>query len=174
MDENETKKIINNIIDTIYKDLGENLLIPNNKLDELYKKWKSIVTKEFDKEIYTGHFDGSSKPNPGAMRIGGYIKNSSGIIHEYSIGLGQGTNNEAEYKAFLKILSDAERLGITKIKIYGDSALVVNQVTGKWKCNDSRMQQFKDQAQMIMSRFEFIEVHHVPRKQNSRADKLTR
>ena len=35
--------------------------------------------------VYTCHFDGSAKPNPGEMTIGGVIKDSEGnIIEKYT------------------------------------------------------------------------------------------
>lgn len=40
------------------------------------------------------------------------------------------SNNEAEYKALLVGLKAAQKLGIKKLKVFGDSELVIKQVGG--------------------------------------------
>ena len=56
---------------------------------------------------YTAYFDGSAKPNPGMMKIGGLVKDETGTIKgEYSKELGHGTNNEAEYLSLIILFVD--------------------------------------------------------------------
>ena len=42
------------------------------------------------------------------------------------------TNNEAEYEACIMGLEEAIDLRIKNLKVYGDSALVINQIKGEW------------------------------------------
>jgi ribonuclease HI len=125
--------------------------------------------------FYKGYFDGSSKPNPGIMKIGGFIKSPDiSIINQYSATLGHGTNNEAEYLSFIRLLDNALDLGIRKIELYGDSALVVNQVNRTWKAKDKRMKAFRDEALSKLAKFHEWRLEHIKRDLNTEADFLTR
>ena len=118
-------------------------------------------------------FDGGSTPNPGIMKIGGFIQDPQTIeIFRYSKTLGHGTNNEAEYKSLIKLMEEAKRRGIKKLHIQGDSALVVNQVTGTWKAKDPRMKALRDQVLQASEGIEYV-LGHVLRKFNAEADSLT-
>jgi ribonuclease HI len=123
---------------------------------------------------YTAGFDGSAKPNPGEMTIGGWIKDPDGNkIYTFTETLGQGTNNEAEYLALIKLFEEINKRGIRKIHIQGDSALVVNQVKGSWKTKDPRMDAMRARVYNLTQGIEYF-IEHVIRKYNSEADSLTR
>lgn len=123
---------------------------------------------------YKAWFDGSAKPNPGEMTIGGYIEDDIGkSIFEFSEILGHGTNNQAEYLAFINVIRTAKKLGIKNITIQGDSALVINQVNRKWKAKDSKMLKLKNESLTILEGLNWT-LSHVPRNQNKLADLLTR
>lgn len=125
-------------------------------------------------EQYTGAFDGSAKPNPGEMKIGGWIAGPDRrVISEFSENLGYGTNNEAEYNAFIRILEEARKLGIKRISLRGDSQLVVNQINRLWKIKDPRMKELSSKAFSLMEGIE-VNLSHVVRKYNKTADSLTR
>ncbi len=86
---------------------------------------------EFDHLIY---FDGACVPNPGEMGIGVHcISKSTEKVHQISKSIGMGTNNIAEYTAFLEALKLVKSLGLSNFKIQGDSLLVINAVLGKQK-----------------------------------------
>lgn len=125
---------------------------------------------------YEAYFDGSAKPNPGEMMIGGLIKESSSgeTIHQYSKEIGNGTNNEAEYSSLLNLLDDLIEMNIQEVTIYGDSALVVNQVNRKWKCKDDRMKALCNKARQMLSLIPKWRLEHVKRGYNKEADSLTR
>jgi len=124
--------------------------------------------------FYEGYFDGSAKPNPGIMTIGGFIKDPKSItIHTYSVELWHGTNNESEYLSFIRLLNDVIKLNITKIKLYGDSALVVNQVNRAWKAN-SKMRPYRNEAILLLDRVSEWHLEHIKRYLNKEADSLTR
>ena len=127
-------------------------------------------------ELYEGYFDGSATPNPGQMKIGGFVKRVSDNIevHKYSIDLGYGTNNEAEYLSLIELCDKLENLGVKKINIYGDSQLVVNQVNGLWQARDKRMQGFKSNVLKLLSSVPDWTLQHVRRGMNMEADSLTR
>ena len=125
--------------------------------------------------MYTAGFDGSAIPNPGQMKIGGWIDDPSGKrIFEFMREIGDGTNNIAEYAALLTLLKEAERRGIKKINIIGDSQLIINQVNGEWKAKDLRMRQYKGRVLAILNKMQDWKLTHVVRKFNKQADNLTR
>ena len=128
-----------------------------------------------DNITYVGQFDGSAKPNPGIMKIGGHIKikGTSETLYSFSIGLDEGTNNRAEYLALIELLEIAIRKGIKRMEIYGDSNLAVQQVNDKWKANKD-MTPFRDRVKLLLGYFDYWSLAHVPRKLNSEADSLTR
>jgi len=124
---------------------------------------------------YIAYFDGSAKPNPGEMRIGGLIKDESGnIVGDYSRDLGYGTNNEAEYKSLILLVTGLVKHEIKNVTIYGDSALVVNQVNRTWKAKDGRMAALRDQAIELLAGIPEWRLEHVRRGFNKEADDLTR
>jgi len=54
-----------------------------------------------------------------------------------------------------------------------DSKLVVEQLKGKWQCNQHGLSVLRDEAQALMGRFDSASIRHVPRAQNTRADELS-
>jgi ribonuclease HI len=127
-------------------------------------------------ELYEGYFDGSAIPNPGQRKIGGYIKKVSDkeVFHKYSIDLGYGTNNEAEYMSLIELCDNLKKFGITSINIYGDSLLVINQINSVWKARDPRMESFKVTALDLLKPIPNWTLTHVRRNMNMLADSLTR
>ena len=125
--------------------------------------------------MYTGGFDGSATPNPGQMKIGGWIKDPSGkIIFEFSREIGQGTNNVAEYAALLTLVKEANRRGIKEIRIKGDSQIVVNQVNRVWRAKVYNMRFYRRRVLSVLNQMDKWELVHVVRKFNKEADNLTR
>jgi len=59
-------------------------------------------------------------------------------IAQFARGLGSRSNNEAEYEAVIAGLLICSMGDLLNPIIYTDSAVVANQINGKWKCrNDS-------------------------------------
>jgi ribonuclease HI len=126
-------------------------------------------------EQYSGAFDGSAKPNPGEMTIGGIIYSPERtVLKTFSEDLGHGTNNEAEYLAFIRLVEESKNLGIKRISIRGDSMLVVNQVTGLWKVKQPHIRELHREALSALEGFDEWVVSHVLRTHNKIADSLTR
>jgi len=127
------------------------------------------------KELFIGHFDGSSIPNPGEMSIGGKITNEENFtICTYSKALGHGTNNRAEYLSLIELLKKAKDKEIKRIIIKGDSLLVVNQVNGLWGAKNSEMKRLKFEVLNLLEGFDEWKLEHVYRENNKEADSLTR
>ena len=125
-------------------------------------------------EQHAGAFDGSAKPNPGNMKIGGWIATPTRrIIKEFSEEIGYGTANEAEYRACIRLLEECKKLGITNISVRSDSELVVNQINGVSKTKDPKMKMLKGLVMNLCDGGIKLNISHVPRKYNTMADRLS-
>jgi len=82
------------------------------------------------------------------------------------------TNNIAEYEAYIMGIEEAIDLRIKNIEIYGDSALVINQIKGKWETHHAWLVPYRDYARRLLTFFNKVELHHIPRDENQMADAL--
>jgi ribonuclease HI len=71
------------------------------------------------------------------------------------------SNNATEYEAALHNLRIAIELGIKRLMVFGDSALVINQVNKEWDCTSERMNVYCAQIRKLESKFYGLEFHHV-------------
>ncbi|XP_050916308.1 uncharacterized protein LOC127131429 [Lathyrus oleraceus] len=82
------------------------------------------------------------------------------------------TKNMAEYEACIMGLEEAIGLRIKNLDVYGDSALVVNQIKGEWETRQPGLIPYKDYVKRLSTFFNKIEFHHIPREENQMADAL--
>ena len=117
--------------------------------------------------------DGASRGNPGHSGAGILIADESGrILEETSRYLGQGTNNEAEYRALILALSRASDLGATEVDIRTDSELVARQISGEYRVKHPGLKPLFEEVGILLAHFRGRSVRHVTRDQNARADAL--
>jgi ribonuclease HI len=84
------------------------------------------------------------------------------------------SNNEAEYKALLHGLRLAISLGIKRLLVYGDSAVVINQVNKSWDRNKENMDTYCLEVRKLKNKFYDLDFHHVVRNNNIAADVLSK
>jgi ribonuclease HI len=84
------------------------------------------------------------------------------------------SNNEAEYEALLHWLRLAISLGIKRLIVYGDSAVVINQVNNSWDHNKENMDAYCLEVRKLENKFYGLEFHHVVRDNNVAADVLSK
>ncbi|GAU46722.1 hypothetical protein TSUD_100140 [Trifolium subterraneum] len=82
------------------------------------------------------------------------------------------TNNIAEYEACIMGIEEAIDLRIKNIDIYGDSTLVINQIKGEWETRHAGLIPYRDYARRLLTFFNKVELHHIPRDENQMADAL--
>jgi len=117
--------------------------------------------------------DGASRGNPGPAGIGAQITDESGtILGEVAEGIGETTNNVAEYTAVIEGLSLAAKLGAKTVTLRSDSLLLINQLTGRYRVKSEHLQPLHRRARSLGAGFERITFEHVPREQNTAADAL--
>lgn len=121
----------------------------------------------------TIHTDGASRGNPGEAGLGVLIVDEAGQkLAEISEYLGQTTNNVAEYKALIRGLEEAKKLGATEVDVYTDSQLMARQISGEYKVKNQGLIPLYQEAKRLLSQFTSGKVTHVPRELNKEADKL--
>ena len=124
-------------------------------------------------ETITINFDGGSRGNPGPAGIGVVLSAEDGTpLVTRGKFIGGATNNLAEYMALIFGLREAARLGATKIRVRGDSELVIKQMRGEYRVKNPALKQLFDQAQSLVGRFESVNFEHNLRHHNSLADRL--
>ncbi|GAU10286.1 hypothetical protein TSUD_423310, partial [Trifolium subterraneum] len=82
------------------------------------------------------------------------------------------TNNIAEYEACIMGIEEAIDLRIKNIDIYGDLAPVINQIKGEWETRHAGLIPYRDYARRLLTFFNKVELHHIPRDENQMADAL--
>lgn len=83
-------------------------------------------------------------------------------IAQFARGLGKRTNNEAEYEAVIAALLICSMSDLVDPIIYTDSAVVANQINGKWKCKNASLLPLLMTIEEIRSEYKF-RVVQVPR-----------
>ena len=84
------------------------------------------------------------------------------------------TNNVAEYEALLHGLHVAKEMGVSRIKCYRDSDLVVQQTMGTWDANDPNMAAYRQLVDQVGRHFAGMELEHINQGKNEAADALSR
>jgi ribonuclease HI len=125
-----------------------------------------------DAQVLTIHTDGAARGNPGPASFA-YVITRPGqpAIEEYG-GLGDTTNNIAEYTALVKALERAAQLGGRRVHIYSDSELMIKQMLGKYKVKNPGLKSLYEEANQLRGQFESVGFSHIAREQNRRADEL--
>ena len=120
--------------------------------------------------IYT---DGGSRGNPGPSAVVVVINNKG-----YSEYIGEGTNNEAEYRAVIfalkktKALMGKEKIKEAEIELKSDSELLIRQLNGEYKISEPRIQQLFIEVWNLRIDFGRINFTLIPREKNEEADRL--
>ncbi|XP_016173638.1 uncharacterized protein LOC107616157 [Arachis ipaensis] len=122
---------------------------------------------------WTLFVDGAS--NPQGSGAGILLESSDGIVIEHSLRFSfKASNNQAEYEALIAGLRLAIDLHVNILKVYCDSLLVVQQVNHSFQTKDQILLKYLDIVRKLLNDFSNIEVIHIPREQNHRADTLSK
>ena len=127
--------------------------------------------------IYT---DGGSRGNPGLAAAGAVFRNERGeVFKKYSELLGDYlTNNEAEYMAVIFALKKFKHLfgkkiaKISEIEVKSDSELLINQLNGKYKIIEPKIQELFITLWNLKLDFKKVKFSSIPREKNKEADSL--
>ena len=120
------------------------------------------------------NIDGGSRGNPGPAGAGIVIRAADDDTVLFAGGefLGRQTNNAAEYAALLAGLKTAAKLGAGEVKVLSDSELLVRQMTGRYRVKNLKLKKLHEQAQDLLGQFSRCRFAHIPRENNTDADRL--
>ncbi|MGH7541530.1 MAG: ribonuclease HI family protein [Gemmatimonadota bacterium] len=117
--------------------------------------------------------DGAARGNPGPAGIGVQVTTERGeVVGEIARGIGETTNNVAEYTAAIEGLALAGELGAGSVTLRSDSQLLVNQLEGIYRVKTPHLQPLHRRVRDLAAGFERVVFQHVPREENLEADRL--
>jgi len=143
-----------------------------------------MITNGSARRMYhecTLYFDGSAPSNP--CYVGGcgwhlVDHHGNGMVsdgetvypmHSYE----HVTNNLTEYCGLIGGLKAAIDEGVKRLKVHGDSELVIKHMTGQYNCN-YRLRPLYDEAKDLEDYFQNVDYEWIPRDMNKVADKLSK
>jgi ribonuclease HI len=117
--------------------------------------------------------DGAARGNPGPAGIGVQITTPDGaVVAEIARGIGEATNNVAEYTAAIEGLTLARELGARTVTVRSDSQLLVHQLTGRYRVKTPHLQPLHRRVRNLVASFDRVSFEHVGRELNGEADRL--
>jgi len=118
--------------------------------------------------------DGGSRGNPGPAGYGAVVRDADTgeVLRECGGAIGVATNNVAEYRGLIAGLRAATELDPEAVEVRMDSKLVVQQMSGAWQVKHPDMQVLAREAAGLVRVLPAVRFVHVPRMQNSYADRL--
>ena len=112
------------------------------------------------------HFDGNKTPD-GVSCSYVIIDEITGKRKEETVKLpNETTVPEAEYNGLINALSAFKKTNDVFLEIYGDSQLIVRQVTGEWECKKPELRVLRSKARNLLNDFTKWHIEWVPRKNN--------
>lgn len=133
---------------------------------------KKIKKVDATSNKFSLHFDGGSRGNPGISGSGYIIKSQTDTVVQGCVYIGVATNNQAEYTGLIEGLKQALSLGVKNIDIYGDSQLIIRQLSKEYKCKKKTIRPLYKEAKKLLKNFENKTLNHVLREYNKEADLL--
>lgn len=129
-------------------------------------------------QIYT---DGGSLNNPGQAAYAYVIYKDSEQIFSHSERIGIVSNNIAEYTGLIKALEKVKelitnkQLGITKVEVFSDSSLMVNQLNYLFKVKNAKIRELVFKIRTLEGELNLPIIYiHIVREKNMLADSLVK
>ncbi|XP_066313481.1 uncharacterized protein [Miscanthus floridulus] len=149
--------------------------IKSQALMDFVTEWMEVQlpTLDITHEYWTMYFDRSiMAPGSGA---GVVLISLGGSRLRYAIRLHfLASNNAAKYEALINGLRITIELGATRLYFHGDSELVVDHVMKESSCKSPIMVAYCQEVRKLEDKFQEIELHHIPQKDNDVIDFLAK
>ena len=133
---------------------------------------RMVVNEHIDKASPWGYFDGSAAGVPQICGAGGIQYLSDEHFFTFSAGLGLGTNKFAKLLALKLLIILALKQGVHTMQIFGDSQLVINWVSGKFRMNNILLTQILQEVIRISNFLAKVDYKHIYHERNSKVDAL--
>jgi ribonuclease HI len=166
------KKKDNELMEDYIDDGIGNYVILDMEHNEILEKVQDMENQECMFEGYWRmSFDGACS-NSGSG-VGIVLMSPSKIVHPHAIRLEFScTNNEAKYEALIRGMILEQEMKIEHLIVTGDSELVINQVTQKYKIKKERLKLYFKRVNELMEYFSSFNISFIPRDKNHKADSL--
>ncbi|XP_057432183.1 uncharacterized protein LOC130724932 [Lotus japonicus] len=103
------------------------------------------------------------------------LEGTGGVTIEQSLKFDfKASNNQAEYEAIIAGLRLAIEMGVQSIRIKTDSQIVSRQFQGEYQAKDAQLAKYLVKAQNLMKQVGKVQINHVLREENTRADILSK
>ena len=127
-------------------------------------------------DAYFLYTDGAARGNPGPAAVGAVLYRGrprpENLAAELSRAIGHATNNVAEYQAVVDGLKMAADHRPSRLTLRSDSQLLVRQLLGQYKVRSALLKPLHRQVLGLLDGIAEVEIQHVPREENHRADRL--
>lgn len=135
----------------------------------------SLSPERRAEDCWQAWFDGSARPNPGAIGIGAVLLSPLAQRYEISERLAcDGCNNEAELHALCAVLELACAAGAKRLLVRGDSDVAIRYVLGPETTSIAPLLMLVARAHGLLARFDELRLCWIPRHRNGDADRLAR
>jgi ribonuclease HI len=118
------------------------------------------------------YFNGSKRVQGDGARIVLISPKGDKLKYVLQMSFSQASNNEAKYEALLHGTKMAKACGATRLKIFGDSNLVVQQVLNHCDAISDNMTAYRNLYYYLEGTFDGCEVSHISKASNEEADNL--
>ncbi|XP_016650470.1 PREDICTED: uncharacterized protein LOC107881355 [Prunus mume] len=130
-----------------------------------------IGMARMEKNYWTMYFDGFSTETRSGTGV--VIESPQGQRWQFAFQLDfKCTNNQAEYEALIIGLEILKEIKATRVLVYGDSPLVINQLTGEYQCTSENLTMYYVTALNTAREFSRISFVHVPCTKNHEANEM--
>ena len=117
--------------------------------------------------IHFGFADGASRYTRNLASAAWVVYSPTDeLLSSGGVYLGPATNNVAEYRAIVGLLTEAISLGITQLIVYLDSQLVVHQLNRIYSIRDPTLLRLYLRVRFLERQFDFIQFQHISREFN--------
>src|SRR4051812_13904932 len=121
---------------------------------------------------WTMFFDGSKRQQGAGAGVVLVSPKGTKLRYVLQINFGHTSNNEAEYEALLHGMRMAKTCGATRLIIYGDSNLVVQQAMRNCDAIADNMAAYQKLYNALEGSFKGCELNYITRSNNTEADEL--
>ena len=114
--------------------------------------------------IYT---DGASRGNPGLAACAWLILDGCEVLEAESAGVGENSNNVAEYTALINALRSAQKYCVpeeTEIEAFSDSELMVRQLSGQYAVRAPALKPLYAEVKRLAGTYAAVSHTHVRRE----------
>jgi ribonuclease HI len=127
-----------------------------------------------DRQIYLHkvYFDGLKRIQGAGAGVVLISPQGDKLKYVLRMSFPQASNNKAKYEALLHGMKMEKTCGATRLKIFEDSNLVVQQVMNKCDAVSDNMTAYRNLYYYIEGTFDGCKVSHVSRASNEEADNL--